>query len=144
MCNRKEKNDGCSKHMTRYPSKFISLKRDKKERVTFGDNLSSKIVWKETMAVRNKVKAKNVLLIEKLKPNILIVSQTCEQENICTFDFEKCQIRKKDLGRLVGTAVRNSNNVYILENEEQCYMSMIDESWLWRRMGHLNFENESK
>ena len=46
---------------------------------------------------------------------------------------------------MVGTAIRNSNNVYILENENQCYLSMVDESWLWhRRMGHLNFDNLSK
>ena len=39
-------------------------------------------------------------------------------------------------------AIRNSNNVYILENEFQCYLSMVDESWLWhRRLGHLNFDN---
>ena len=38
--------------------------------------------------------------------------------------------------------IRNSNNVYILENENQCYLSMVDESWLWhRRLGHLNFDN---
>ena len=46
---------------------------------------------------------------------------------------------------LLGFAIRNSSNVYIIENEEQCYMSMIDESWLWhRRMGHLNFYNIMK
>ena len=49
---------------------------------------------------------------------------------------------KKDSGRVVGIAVRNSDNVYILENENQCYLSMVDESWLWnRRLGHLNFDN---
>ena len=86
-----------------------------------------------------------MLLVEDLKPNLLNVIQTCDQWNICTFDSDKCEIRKKDSGRLVGTAVRNSSNVYILENEEQCYMSMIDESWLWhRRMGHLNFDNLMK
>ena len=32
--------------------------------------------------------------------------------------------------------------MYILENEEQFYMSQIDESFLWNlRMGHLNFDN---
>ena len=83
--------------------------------------------------------------MEDLKPNLLSVSQTCDQWHIYIFDFEKCEIRKKDLGRLVGTTIRNSSNVYILENEEQCYMSMIDESWLWhRRMGGLNFENFMK
>ena len=53
--------------------------------------------------------------------------------------------KKNDLGRLVGTVVRNSSNVYVLENEEHCYISMIDESWWWnRRIGHLNFENIMK
>ena len=37
---------GCSKHMTSDPNKFITLK-DNKGKVTFGDNLSSKIIEKE-------------------------------------------------------------------------------------------------
>ena len=38
--------------------------------------------------------------------------------------------------------MRTPINVYILENEEQCYMSQIDESMMWhRRMGHSNFDN---
>ena len=38
--------------------------------------------------------------------------------------------------------MRTPSNVYILENEEQCYMNQIDEILLWhRRMGHLNFDN---
>ena len=83
--------------------------------------------------------------MEDLKSNLLSVSQTCDQGHICTFDSEKCEIGKKDSGRLVGTTIRNSSNVYILENEEQCYMSMIDESWTWHRMlGHLNFDNIMK
>ena len=41
--------------------------------------------------------------------------------------------------------MRNTNNVYILENENQGYLSMVDESWLWhRRLGHLIFENLAK
>ena len=113
------------------PSKFISLKRDKKGRVTFADDLSSKITGKGTMALRNKVKAKNVLLVEKLKPNLRSVSQTWDQGNIFIFDSKKCEIKKKKSGKLVGTAVRTSSNVYILENEEQYNMSQIDESMLW-------------
>ena len=38
--------------------------------------------------------------------------------------------------------MRTPSSVYILENEEQCYMSQVDESLLrHRRMGHLNFDN---
>ena len=54
--------------------------------------------------------------------------QTCDQGHICIFDSEKCEIRKKASRKLVGTTVRNSSNVYILENEDKCYMRMIDES----------------
>ena len=82
------------------------------------------------------------MLVENLKPNLLSVSQTCDQGNIFIFDSKKCEIRKKISGKLIGTFVRTSSNVYILENEEQSYMSQIYESMLWhRRMGHLNFEN---
>ena len=73
-------------------------------------------------------------------PNLLSVSQTYDQCHIFIFDSEKCEIIKKDPRRIVGIAIRNSNIVYILENENQCYLSMVDESWLWhRRLGHLNF-----
>ena len=55
--------------MTRDPKKFIILKRNQKGKVTFGDNISSKIIGKGTMAIRDKMKAENVLLVKNLKPN---------------------------------------------------------------------------
>ena len=85
--------NGCSKHMTRDLSKFISLKRDKKGRLTFGDNISSKIIGKGTVReqwlLETRLKKKNVLLVEKLKPNLRSVSQTCDQGKICIFDSKK-------------------------------------------------------
>ena len=52
LCATKKQNlwhvaSGCSKHMIRDPNKFISLKRNHKGKVTFGDNLSSleKVQW---------------------------------------------------------------------------------------------------
>ena len=146
LCEIENKNlwhldSGCSKHLTGDPKKFITLK-DNKGKVTFGDNLSSKIIGKGTIVVNNKIKVENVLLVENLKPNILSVSQTYDQGHICIFYLEKREIWKKDSGRVIGIAIRNSNNVYILENENQCYLRMVDESWLWhKRLGHLNFEN---
>ena len=82
--------------MTRYPNKSIRLRMDQKGKFTFGDNISSKIIGKGTISIRiNKIKAKNVLLVENLKTNILSVSQTCDQGKICIFDSEKCEINKK-------------------------------------------------
>ena len=38
--------------------------------------------------------------------------------------------------------MRTPRNAYILENEEQCYMSQADEIFQWRRrMGHLSIDN---
>ena len=94
---------GCSKHMTGDPTKFLSLKRKQKGKVTFGDNLSSKIIKKGTVVIRDKMKVENVLLVENLKPNLLSVSQTC--------DPKKCEIRRKGSGKFVGTHVRTPSRV---------------------------------
>ena len=55
---------------------FLNLKKHK-GKVRFGDNASSNIRGKGTMKL-GKAKAKNVLLVENLKPSLLSVSQTCD------------------------------------------------------------------
>ena len=45
----------CSKHMTGDPNKFITLKYNK-GKVTFGENMSSKIIGKGRVVVNNKIK----------------------------------------------------------------------------------------
>ena len=42
------------------PNKFIILRKSNKGKVTFGDNMSSKIIGKDTTAINNKIKAENV------------------------------------------------------------------------------------
>jgi hypothetical protein len=134
--------------MTEDKSKFLNLKKKEKGSVTFGDNVSAIILGKGTVTLGNKKnKAENVLLVENLKPNLLSVIQTCDQGHILIFYSQKCEIRKEGSGKLVAIAPRTSSNVYILDikEEEECYMSQVDESWLWhKRMGHLSFENMIK
>ena len=79
--------------MTGDPRKFITLK-DNKGKVTFRDNRSSKIIGNGTTVVNSRIKAENAFLVENLKPNLLSVSQTCNQGHICIFDSEKCEIKK--------------------------------------------------
>ena len=70
---------GCSKHMTGYQSKFLKLNKKGKGKVTFGDNMSAKILGKGNISLgNNKTKAEDVLRVENLKPNILSVRQTCD------------------------------------------------------------------
>ena len=52
--------------------------------------------------------------------------------------------KKRSLGKLVATAARTSNNIYVLSEvgNEKCCLGKEDESWLWhRRMGHIHFDN---
>jgi hypothetical protein len=61
------------------------------------------------------VKAKNVLLVEDLKHNLLSVSKMCDQGYTLTFDSRKCKIRENNSGRLVATATRRPSNIYVLK-----------------------------
>jgi hypothetical protein len=133
---------GCSKHMTGNKDKFFNLKKQK-GKVTFGDNASGNILGKVTVSL-GKDKAKDMLLVEKLKPSLLSVNQTCDQGHICIFDYQKCDIRREDLGKSVGTAPRTLENVYTLNTKlnEECHRNLVDESWiLHRRLGHIKFDN---
>jgi hypothetical protein len=93
----------------------LNLKKQK-GKFTFGDNASGNILGKGTVSL-GKEKSKNVLLVEKLKLNLLSVSQTCDQGHFCIFDSHKCEIRREDSGKLVGIAPRTPDNVYILNTK---------------------------
>jgi hypothetical protein len=78
----------------RYQGQVFRLKKQKCT-ITFGDNASSNILGKGTVSL-GKDKARNVLLVEKMKPSLLSVSQTCDQGNFCIFNSQKCEIRRED------------------------------------------------
>jgi hypothetical protein len=61
--------------MTGDQSKFLKLNKKGKEKVTFGDNMSAKILGKSIVSLgNNKTKEEDVLLVENLKKIILSVS----------------------------------------------------------------------
>jgi hypothetical protein len=110
---------GCSSHMTGDQSKFVILKT-KGGNVAFGDDSSTKILGKGTLKLGSEnVKAGKVLLVEDLKHNILSVRKICDQGYTLMFDSRKCKIRENKSGRLVATATRRSNNIYILDMKKR-------------------------
>jgi hypothetical protein len=110
---------GCSSHMTRDQSKFVSLKK-RGGNVAFGDESSTKILGKGTVNLgRENVKEGKVLLVEDLKHNLLSVSKICDQGYTLTFDSQKCKIRENNSGRLVATATRRPNNIYVLDMKKR-------------------------
>ena len=104
----------------------MNLKKHK-GKVTFGENASGNILGKGTVNV-GKAKAKNVLLVENLKPSLLSVIQTCDQGHICIFYSQKCEIRRKNSRKLVGVASRTPKNVYILNTRQskKCHMNLVN------------------
>jgi hypothetical protein len=79
--------NGCSTHMTGDQNKFINLKKGKSGRVAFGNDSSIKILGKGVVSLGSEnVKAKNVLLVEELKHNLLSVSKICDQGYNLKFD----------------------------------------------------------
>jgi hypothetical protein len=110
---------GCSSHMIRDQRKFVSLKK-KGGNVAFGDDSSTKILGKGTVKLGSEnVKAGKVLLVEDLMHNLLSVSKMCDQGYTLTFDSRKCKIRENNSGRLVATAIRRPNNIYILDMKKR-------------------------
>jgi hypothetical protein len=88
--------NGCSKHMTGDEDKFITLRKGRDGLVSFGNDDSTRIIRKGTVRIGNKnTKAKNVLLVEHMKHNILSVIKMCDQGHKLTFDSQKCEIRKE-------------------------------------------------
>jgi hypothetical protein len=66
---------------------FITLRKEKSESVSFGNDNSSKIIGEGRVRIRNKnEKAQNVLLVEDMKHNLLSVNQMCDQGHKLTFD----------------------------------------------------------
>jgi hypothetical protein len=137
--------NGCSKHMTCDKDKFLTLRKERDGSVSFGNDDSTKIIGKDTIKIGNKnTKAKNVLLVEHMKQNLLSVSQMCDQGHKITFDSQKCEIRKEGSGKLIVIVARTSSNIYVLSEigNEMCCLEKEDESWLWhRRMAHIHFDN---
>jgi hypothetical protein len=70
-----------------------------------------------------------------MKHDLLSVSQICDQGHKVTFDSQKFEKRRAGSGKLVGTAARTSNNIYVLSEieNEKCCLGKEDESWLWHR-----------
>ena len=131
--------------MTGDRDKFLTLQKEIDGSVYFGNDDSSKTIGKGTIRIGNKnEKAKNVLLAEDMKHNLLSVIQMCNQAHKVTFDSQKCEIRKEGSGKLVATTARTSSNIYMLSEigNEKCCLGKKYKSWLWhRRMGHVHFDN---
>jgi hypothetical protein len=115
---------GCSNHMTSDRKKFLTMKKERDESISFGNNHSAKIIGRGTINLgRKDAIEENVLLVEDMKQNLLSVSQMCNQGHKLQFDSDKCEIKKEGSVRLVTTMIRTLNNIYVLNKigKESCF-----------------------
>ena len=88
--------------------------------ISYTIHSSTKLLGKGTVKIGSEnVKAGKVLLVENIKHNLLSVSKICDQGYTLTFDSRKCKIIENNSGRLVATATRRLNNIYILDMKKR-------------------------
>jgi hypothetical protein len=101
--------------MTGDRDRFLTLRKERDESVSFVNDDSAKITGKGTDIIGNKnTKEENVLLVEYMKNNLRSVRQMCDQGHNVTFNSQKCEIRKEDSGKLIAIDARTSSNIYVL------------------------------
>jgi hypothetical protein len=80
-------------------SKFLILSDSKSRNVTFGNDAPGKRKGKGIVSLNNgKRKAQDVLFVEDLKPNLLSVSQVCDQGCEVVFPSKDYRIKFVDSG----------------------------------------------
>jgi hypothetical protein len=107
---------GCSKHMTRDKSNFLTLSESESGNVTFGNDAPGKIKGKGMVSLSNgKGKAQDVMFVEGLKHNLLSVIEAYDQGCEVVFTSKDCRIKSVNSGKLVAKGIRTENNVYVLK-----------------------------
>ena len=134
----------CSKHMTR-ESKFLkNIQTCTEEHVTFGDGVKGRVLGKRVLDVEGVPRLKNVLLVERLKANLISISQLCDQDLHVKFSKNKCLVFDKS-ENCVMEGSRSSDNCYILTSSFACYKTILDATEIWhQKLGHLNYRNLRK
>jgi hypothetical protein len=119
--------------MTGDKNMFLTLKIEIYGSVPFGNNQIAKIIGRGIVKIgRKNAMEENVLLVEDMKHNLISVSQMCDQGHTLQFDLEKCENRKEGSSKLVVTTIRNSNNIYVLNEigNKICFLGNQNERWL--------------
>ncbi|XP_021827363.1 uncharacterized protein LOC110767990, partial [Prunus avium] len=107
---------GCSNHMTGDKSLFLNYSPiSNLGSVTFGDGSKSSILGRGTIFAPGINMLENVFYVENLKPNLISISQLCDQDT-CNVSFSKgrCVVSNKE-GNVVLTGLRSSDNCYCVE-----------------------------
>lgn len=117
--------------------------------VSYGDNNKGKILDFETIGKFLNPTMGGVLLVKRLKHNLLSISQLYEKGNSVTFNSSGCRIIKSKSNETIFTSSRSGNTYTISLNKipssDVCLLRNEDEYWLWhRRITHIHMDHLNK
>ena len=93
--------------MTGDKNKFMSLKEGQSGSVTFRNDAPGKIRGNGMVSLSNgQGKSQDVLLVERLKNNLLSVSQVCDRGCEVVFTSKDCKIKSVASGQFVAKGIR--------------------------------------
>jgi hypothetical protein len=136
---------GCSRHKTGNKKWFSSLTPlSHKECVTFGDDKKSKVIGTSVIKVNDCFTLNDVALVDRLRNNLLSVSQLCDAELSVLFCKSDLHVLDSSGKRVCG--ISRIENVFqadfsFAQSSLRCLISQSSsELWKWhRRLGHLSF-----
>ena len=108
---------GCSRHMTGDTDQFYALERKEGGVVTFGNNGKGKIIGTGKIQITPSTFIDQVLLVDKLKHNLLSISQLCDKGFKVTFESSLCIVSTPldDSIKFIGHRICN---IYMIDLNE--------------------------
>ena len=108
--------------------------------MTFGDNVTTRVLCRGTLNVDNFLRFKNVLHVDGLKASLISINQICDLNLNINFDHEKCMVVDAD-GKCMLEGFRTPDNCYTLTSPlHMCHKIDSNDTKLWHeRLGHLNY-----
>jgi hypothetical protein len=137
---------GCSRYLTRNKKWFSSLTPlSQKEHVTFGDDKKGKVLVTGIIKVNDYFTLNDVALMNKLRYNLLSVSQLVDANLDVLFHKSGSQVLDSSSKLVCGISRLEKVfqvNFSFAQSSVKCLISQpSSELWKWhRRLGHLSFD----
>ena len=116
--------NGCSHHMASNKSFFTRFIEFDRGDVTFRDDNMARVKGKGTICVPNIPNLEEVLYVEGLKPNLLSISQICENEFNVQFSQNLCKVFDLN-GACVMIGLRTYDNCYAVSQKSLSSSSLL-------------------
>ncbi|KAI3453478.1 hypothetical protein Pfo_010141 [Paulownia fortunei] len=106
---------GWSRHITSDKENLRDYQDQERGQVTFGDGVRAQIIGKGTLNVNGLPILRNVLHVERLKANLISISQLCDQNLLVRFNKDSGQVFD-DSNKCILKGRRSSDNCYKLQH----------------------------